>query len=95
VVGLMVAKQLTLHADRGSLMIAKSLARLLADLEVTKSHSRPHVPDDNPYSEALFKILKYRLDYPERFGCVAYAQARSRSFFDWYDHKYNHSALGF
>lgn len=72
------AEQLTLHADRGSPMVAKSLAMLLADLGVTKSHSRPHVSDDNPYSEAQFKTLKYRPDYPERFGCVADARARAR-----------------
>lgn len=88
------AEQLILHADRGSPMIAKSLAMLLADLGVTKSHSRPHVSDDNPYSEARFKTLKYRPDYPERFGCAADARAWSRSFFAWYNHAHHHSALG-
>ncbi len=62
--------QLTLHADNGSAMIAKSVAQLLIDLDVVKSHSRPHVSDDNSYSEAQFKTLKYRPDYPERFGCL-------------------------
>lgn len=88
------SEQLTLHADRGSPMIAKSLALLLADLGVTQSHSRPHVSDDNPYSEAQFKTLKYRPDYPERFGCAVDAQAWSRSFFAWYNHEHHHSALG-
>jgi putative transposase len=88
------AEQLTLHADRGSPMIARSLALLLADLGVTKTHSRPHVSDDNPYSEAQFKTLKYRPDYPERFGCQIDARAWSRDFFDWYNHEHHHSALG-
>jgi putative transposase len=88
------AEQLTLHADRGSPMIAKSLAMLLADLGVTKSHSRPHVSDDNPYSESQFKTMKYRPDYPERFGCVVDARTWSRSFIGWYNHEHHHSALG-
>ena len=88
------AAQLTLHADRGSPMIARSLAMLLANLGVTKTHSRPHVSDDNPYSEAQFKTLKYRPDFPERFGCQLDARAWSRAFFDWYNHEHHHSALG-
>jgi putative transposase len=88
------AEQLTLHADRGSPMIARSLAMLLAELGVTKTHSRPHVSDDNPYSEAQFKTLKYRPDYPERFGCQPDARAWSRAFFAWYNHEHHHSALG-
>jgi putative transposase len=87
-------EQLYLHSDRGSPMIARSLAMLLADLGVTKSHSRPHVSDDNPYSEAQFKTLKYRPDYPERFGCDADARAWARSFFHWYNDEHYHSALG-
>jgi putative transposase len=67
--------QLTIHADNGSPMIAKSVAILLTDLGVAKSHSRPHVSNDNPYSEAQFKTLKYRPDYPERFGCLADARS--------------------
>ena len=62
--------QLTIHADRGSAMVSKPVAFLLADLGVTKTHSRPHVSDDNPFSEAQFKTLKYRPDYPQRFGCT-------------------------
>jgi len=88
------ADQLTLHADRGSPMIAKSMAMLLADLGVTKSHSRPHISDDNPFSEAQFKTLKYRPDYPKRFGCQADARLWARDFFNWYNHAHHHSAIG-
>lgn len=87
-------EQLTLHADRGSPMIAKSLALLLADLGVTKSHTRPYTSADNPYSEAHFKTLKYRPDYPQRFGSPADARAWGRAFFDWYNYQHHHSALG-
>ena len=85
---------LTIHADNGSPMIAKSVAILLADLGVAKSHSRPHVSDDNPYSEAQFKTLKYRPDYPERFGSLADARSWSRSFFAWYNDQHHHTGLG-
>jgi putative transposase len=88
------ADQLTLHADRGSPMIAKSMAMLLADLGVTKSHSRPYISDDNPYSEAQFKTLKYRPDYPQRFGSQADARSWARDFFSWYNHEHHHSAIG-
>jgi len=87
--------QLTLHADNGSAMIAKSVAQLLIDLEVVKSHSRPHVSDDNPYSEAQFKTLKYRPDYPERFGCLADARAWAQAFFAWYNQEHHHTGLDF
>jgi putative transposase len=86
--------QLTLHADRGGAMTSKSLALLLADLGVTKSHSRPHVSNDNPYSEAQFKTLKYRPDYPECFGSLADARTWAQAFFQWYNHEHKHSALG-
>lgn len=86
--------QLTLHADNGGPMIAKSVAILLADLGVAKSHSRPHVSNDNPYSEAQFKTLKYRPDYPERFGSLADARSWGRTFFDWYNHQHHHTGLG-
>lgn len=86
--------QLTLHADRGGPMVAKPLALLLADLGVTKSHSRPHTSNDNPFSEAQFKTLKYRPDYPERFGSAADARLWTHSFFDWYNNEHYHSALG-
>ena len=86
--------QLTLHADNGSAMIAKSVAQLLIDLDVVKSHSRPHVSDDNPYSEAQFKTLKYRPDYPERFGCLVDARAWAQTFFAWYNEDHHHTGLG-
>jgi putative transposase len=86
--------QLTLHADNGSAMIAKSVAQLLIDLDVVKSHSRPHVSDDNPYSEAQFKTLKYRPDYPERFGCLVDARAWAQTFFAWYNADHHHTGLG-
>lgn len=85
--------QLTLHADNGSPMIAKTVASLLADLGVTKSHSRPHVSNDNPYSEAQFKTLKYRPDYPERFGSGAAARQWARGFFAWYNDQHHHTGL--
>ena len=87
--------QLTVHADRGSSMTSKLLAELLADLGVTKTHSRPHVSNDNPYSEAGFKTLKYRPDFPERFGCPSHARAHCRDFVDWYQHEHYHSGLGY
>lgn len=86
--------QLTLHADRGSAMTSKSFALLLADLGVTKTHSRPHVSNDNPFSEATFKTLKYRPDFPDRFGCEQDARAHCRRFFSWYNHEHRHGALG-
>jgi putative transposase len=86
--------QLTLHADRGSSMYSKPVALLLADLGVTKTHSRPHVSNDNPYSEAQFKTMKYRPNFPERFGCVVDARTWARPFFQWYNYDHHHSALG-
>ena len=86
--------QLTIHADNGSPMIAKTVAILLADLGVAKSHSRPHVSNDNPYSEAQFKTLKYRPDYPDRFGSLADARGWGRRFFNWYNEQHHHTGLG-
>lgn len=86
--------QLTVHADRGSSMTSKSVAFLMADLGVTKTHSRPHVSNDNPYSEAQFKTLKYRPDYPDRFGCQQDARRWSQEFFQWYNYEHHHTALG-
>ena len=86
--------QLLLHADRGSAMTAKPVVYLLAELGVTRSHSRPHVSDDNPYSEAQFKTLKYRPDFPERFGCIQDAIAFGRTFFPWYNTEHRHSGIG-
>ncbi len=87
------AGQLTIHADNGSAMISKTVAELLIDLGVTKTHSRPHVSDDNPYSEAQFKTLKYRPDYPDRFGCLADARTWAQAFFTWYNHEHHHTGL--
>lgn len=86
--------QLTVHADRGSAMISKSMALLLADLGVTRTHSRPHVSNDNPFSESHFKTLKYRPQFPQRFGCLEDARSFCRSFFDWYNAEHRHSSLG-
>ena len=86
---------LTLHADRGTSMRSKPVAALLIDLEVAKTHSRPHVSDDNPYSEAQFKTLKYRPDFPERFGSVEDARAHCQHFFRWYNAAHCHSGIGF
>jgi len=76
--------QLTIHADRGSSMTSKPIAFLLADLGVTQSHSRPHVSNDNPFSEAQFKTLKYRPDFPGRFDSIKAARAHCQRFFGWY-----------
>ena len=85
--------QLTLHADRGSSMKSKPVALLLADLGVTKTHARPHVSDDNPFSEAQFKTLKYRPDFPDRFGSIEDARAHCEAFFHWYNHEHRHSGI--
>ena len=86
--------QLTLHADRGSAMIAKSLALLLTDLGVRDSHSRPHVSNDNPYSEAQFKTLKYHPTFPTFFGSLADARTWAQTFFSWYNDQHHHTGLG-
>ncbi|MCP4358083.1 MAG: IS3 family transposase [Chloroflexi bacterium] len=86
--------QLILHADRSSSMKSKSLALLLADLGVGKSHSRPYTSNDNPFSEAQFKTMKYRPDYPDRFGSLADARIWGRPFFHWYNNEHRHSNLG-
>lgn len=84
----------TVHADRGTSMTSKKVADLLADLGVTKSHSRPHVSNDNPYSEAGFKTLKYHPSFPDRFGCIADARAFCEDFFTWYNHQHHHTGIG-
>lgn len=86
-------EQLTLHADNGKPMKAKTLALLLNDLGVEKSHSRPYVSDDNPFSEAHFKTVKYHPSYPDRFGCVQDARAWGRPFFEWYNNEHYHTGL--
>jgi len=86
--------QLTLHADRGGPMKAKATALLLADLGVTRSHNRPHVSNDNPFSESHFKTLKYQPQFPRRFGCIEDARSFCRRFFDWYNQDHHHSGIG-
>ncbi len=86
--------QLTIHADRGPSMTSQPVALLLATLGVVPSHSRPQVSDDNPFSEAQFKTLKYRPDFPARFGSYEDAEAFCRRFFPWYNTEHRHSALG-
>ena len=85
--------ELTFHADNGAAMISQPVAFLLASLGVTKSHSRPHVSDDNPYSEAHFKTLKYRPGFPERFTSLEHARSVLRDFFVWYNTRHHHQGL--
>jgi putative transposase len=88
------AGQLTLHADRGAPMTAKAVTQLLDDLGVTKTHSRPYNSNDNPFSEAQFKTMKYRPDYPDRFGSKADAHTWAHAFFGWYNNEHHHIRLG-
>jgi putative transposase len=85
---------LTVHADRGSSMTSKPVAFLLADLGVTRTHNRPYTSNDNPYSEAHFKTLKYRPAFPARFNSIEEARAFCREFFSWYNHEHRHSGIG-
>jgi putative transposase len=85
---------LTLHSDRGSAMTSKTVALLLQDLGVVKSHTRPYTPNDNPYSEAQFKTMKYRPDYPDRFASPPLARVWAHDFFDWYNNHHHHTGLG-
>jgi putative transposase len=87
--------RLTVHADNRSSMASKPVAFLLADLGVTKTHSRPHTSNDNPYSEAQFKTLKYRPDFPQTFGSLADARAFYQRFFTWYNTEHYHSGIGY
>jgi len=86
--------QLIIHSDRGPSMTSHSVAHLLAALGVTKSHSRPHVSNDNPFSESQYKTLKYRPNFPKRFGSYQDALAFCRQFFDWYNNEHYHSGIG-
>lgn len=86
---------LTVHADRGAPMRSKVVAFFLAELGVTKTHSRPYVSNDNPYSESQFKTMKYRPEFPERFGCYQDAHRFCGEFFPWYNHEHHHSGLGY
>ena len=85
--------QLTVHADRGPSMRSKTVAQMLADLGVDKTHSRPYTSTDNPYSEAAFKTLKYRPDYPNRFDDLAHATRWAQGFFGWYNNQHRHSGI--
>jgi putative transposase len=82
------------HANRGTSMTSKTVAALLADLEVTRSHSRPRVSNDNPYSESLFKTLKYGPEFPERFGSLSEAREFMDTFTHWYNHEHRHTGIG-
>jgi len=86
--------KVTLHADRGPSMTSKTLAMLYVDLGINKSHSRPYVSNDNPFSEAQFKTLKYRPEFPDRFGGIEDARAFCRTFFPWYNKQHRHSGIG-
>jgi len=86
---------LKIHADRGAPMRAKCTAQLMVDLGIERSHSRPRVSNDNPFSESQFKTLKYCPEYPGRFTCIESARAWSSSFFDWYNHEHRHEGIGF
>ena len=86
--------QLTIHADRGSSMRSKPVAFLLADLSITKTHSRPYTSNDNPYSESQFRTLKYRPEFPDRFGSLPDARAFCHTFFAWYNEDHRHSGIG-
>lgn len=88
------ARQLTIHADRGKVMRSKPVAFLLADLGVTRTHSRPYVSDDNPYSESQFRTLKYRPEFPDRFGSIQDSRAFCQQFFHWYNQEHRHSGIG-
>lgn len=86
--------QLTIHADRGSSMTSKPVALLLSDLGVIRSHSRPYVSDDNPFSESQFKTMKYRPQFPDRFGSIVDSRAFCQVFFPWYNTEHRHSGIG-
>ena len=86
--------QLTIHADRGSSMKSKPVAFLMSDLGITKTHSRPYTSDDNPYSEAQFKTLKYRPGFPDRFGSIQDARQFCQTFFPWYNQEHHHTGIG-
>jgi transposase InsO family protein len=88
------ASQLTLHSDRGATMLAKPLGLMLSDLGILKSHSRPYCSNDNPFVESHFRTLKYRPQFPDRFGSIVDARVFCRGFFDWYHHQHRHSGLG-
>jgi hypothetical protein len=87
--------ELVIHSDRGPSMTSHSVTQLLISLGVTKSHSRPHVSNDNPFSESQFKTMKYRPEFPARFGCYEDGLSFCRHFFDWYNNEHYHSGIGY
>jgi putative transposase len=87
--------QLTVHADRGSSMRSKTVAQMLSDLSVARTHSRPHVSNDNPFSEAQFKTLKYCPQFPDRFGSIQQGRAFGQEFFPWYNNEHRHSGIAY
>jgi putative transposase len=89
-----VRDQLTIHSDRGASMRSQTVAQLMATLGITKSHSRPHVSDDNPFSESQFKTLKYRPEFPDRFGSLEGGLDFCGQFFHWQNHEHHHWGLG-
>jgi len=86
--------QLSVHADRGSPMRSKPVAFLLADLGIAKTHSRPYTSNDNPYSESQFRTMKYRPEFPDRFGCIQDSRVFCQTFFPWYNDEHRHSGIG-
>jgi putative transposase len=86
--------QLTIHADRGAAMTCKTVAQLMTDLKITRSHSRPKTSNDNPYIEASFKTLKYDPSFPARFGSLQHARQHSEAFYTYYNHEHRHSGIG-
>jgi putative transposase len=90
-----VGGQLTIHADRGASMRSNCVSMLLTDLGVRRTHSRPHVSNDNPYSESQFKTMKYRPDFPKKFGCIEDARAFCVLFYEWYNQEHHHSGIAF
>ncbi len=89
------AAKLTIHADRGPAMTSKTVALLFSDLDILRSHSRPYVSDDNPFSESHFRTLKYRPEFPDRFGSLEHARQVCRTLFAWYNAEHHHSGLAF
>ena len=88
------AGQLNIHADRGRVMRSKPVAFLMADLGVTRTHSRPYVSDDNPYSESQFRTMKYRPEFPDRFGSIQDSRSFCQQFFQWYNQEHRHCGIG-
>jgi len=93
--GIAGGQELTIHSDRGPSMTSKTLGQLLADLSITRSLSRPYTSNDNPFSEAHFRTLKYRPEFPDRFGSHQHGLSFLRPFFHWYNEDHHHGGIGF